>query len=286
MYKPIVTSSSTYPTQHLEYLKIKIPQERLKTTANLNRLWQHVCPPKTFGLVDHTDIGEAAWGQLPTGAMAKVCAVIQDHIQVSNKDVVCDWGFGLARWLTFLPFLFSVRDLVTVGLEKNERIFGYGSICLQNVAKTTYRTKTSVMLKDSTTVGCFCGASIVVNYDGGIQTTTFGKNSKPHLEIMTAIFRSPSVRAVVSTKLDMNRFLQYFPSSQTLVDTNQWKLVRLQQPGGQYGVSVWLRKSDKILRPCELCNSGNKHLKKLIDEANAVILPRFTRSSANGSWYF
>lgn len=270
------------------FVKMKIQPELLKVGTNLNRLWRSVCPPEIYGLVDHTDIGEAAWGQLPTGAMSKVLSIVGSTIKVSNQDVLLDWGFGLGRWLIFGPFLLGVRDLVTVGLEKNKRIFQSGSDCLDNVNKTTYRTKTSVANMDSSAMGCFCGATIVINYDGGIQATSFGKKNTIHLDIMTAIFRTPSVRVVVSTKLDFFRFQKYFPKTQSVVHVEEWELVRLRQPGGQYGVSIWFRKSSQnmILPTCNVCINGNNVLmKQLIDKANAVVLPRMTRATFKSLWY-
>jgi hypothetical protein len=91
-----------------------------------------------------------------------------------------------------------------------------------------HRDSTSVSVEEWTTRG----VSIVLQYDGGPQSHM----EEYHRTIMTALFHSPTVRCVFSTKMNMALFHSYFQNDSVLL--NSWSLVRFE--GLMFGRSSFI----------------------------------------------
>ena len=67
-------------------------------------------------------------------------------------------------------------------------------------------------------------ATIVMQYDGGINSKVHRIDVSEHQKIMTNIFSTPSVRCVFSTKLNRSLFERHFCIEGSPVKRSEWRV--------------------------------------------------------------
>lgn len=155
-----------------------------------------------------------------TSSWIGVWARLQCCCPNSTSDHACHWCVP--------TFTRAVRNVVHNGL-----------------ARTMY-----LLRADSATFRSWEPATIVMQYDGGAQSFI----EPYHQTITTALFRTPTVRAVFSTKLNLALFHAYFDTGDHGVSTRHWRLVRI--PGLCFGGSSF--RANRWVRivacpPCSRC---------------------------------
>jgi hypothetical protein len=205
------------------------PLEVAQFDAQWNRL-----QPRPVRLTA-TDAGGAVYGEYTSGSIFRIFKALQYLAQLKPTDIILDWGAGS---LKFLVALNSFSGCVCLGIEKDSSVY----LAAQGVLSRAYIGELTVGVHndDSSTFRTFEPADVVVQFEGG----TTQQLNKTHRKIMRRVFRSSTVRAVVSSKLNISLFRKYFPSMQPVTGVN-WRCTRisdgLSHGGGSYGTHIWIR---------------------------------------------
>jgi hypothetical protein len=207
-------------------------------------LWT-VVEPRVLRLTV-TSAGMSAYGEYTAGSIFKLSCLLQLYAGLNSDDIVLDWGVGHVKTILGLFFFTGATG---VGVEIDRPVYLGGCRVLENARKTLRKlgmvTPIAIMHGDSSEFYCFTPVTVVVQYDGG-PTNDF---SPVHEKITKAIFSTPTVRAVVSTKLNLARYRQYFP---TVYHQNSWRcliVTDLSQGGSNYYTYIWLRRQRCSQRP-------------------------------------
>ena len=135
-------------------------------------------------------------------------------------------------------FFSSTPNLLALGVELDEAAY---QRALVNIAMFTKLTNVHILQDDSTTFVNWEPATIVMQYDGPPTNHL----QEYHLTIMRAIFRTPTVKCVFSTKLNLNLFIDYFTrEEERVVKLRDWRLVKitgLNFGGSSYTGNLWIR---------------------------------------------
>jgi hypothetical protein len=215
---------------------------------NATRLWDSVYPTNklTYGLS-----GEHMYGEPSFGTMARICHVISSELQRQGRplqpgDVLLDWGAGAGKWLLFARDFLQSPDMFALGIEIEEQIF---RICSKNIEVAQAQDvalRTKVLHSSAATFLSFCPARVVVNYDGGYQKKLDTPKGRIHQTVLRTAFVSPSVDVVVSTRLNLQTFEDYFSGHLLRLGHSRWKCLFLESQnfgGSNFNVNIWFRLS-------------------------------------------
>jgi precorrin-6B methylase 2 len=204
--------------------------------------WNHIHPLNklTFGLS-----GDHAYGEPTFESMAKICHVIKCELQTPLQpgQVLLDWGCGSGKWLIFAN-QFLGTHLQCVGIECAKSIF---ELCSKNLVVAREHGLASgsrVIFAQSQTFTTFNPARVVLNYDGGPQHVQRTLKSRIHRTIMRTAFCSSTVDIIVSSKTNLNVFVEYFGMHIYKLGGSVWRAVYvpgLSFGGSHYGVTIWFR---------------------------------------------
>lgn len=183
-----------------------------------------------------TSAGGSAWGQATSESLWKIWHVIDQNYEITESDIIFDWGCGLGKMLFSSCFLLGVK-CVCVGVEKELNIY---SVCkrisrVMNIVEGCY---SCVEHGNSALLENFCPATVVVQYDGPNKSAT----SEAHRHIMKLAFTSSSVQVILSTKLSPQLYSDYFSGTSFV---QLWRCVGIN--GLMFGKSttkgyLWLKR--------------------------------------------
>jgi hypothetical protein len=189
-----------------------------------------------------TSPGMYAYGEYTTGGIFKICCLLQLYAGLNSNDIVLDWGVGHLKTILGVFFFTGATGL---GVEIDLPVYRGGCVVLQR-ARNFLRdlgivTPIAIMHGDSSDFASFTPVTIVVQYDGAPSD----QFSPVHEKVTKIIFSTPTVRAVVSTKLNSARYRRYFPTAH---HKNSWRCLKvtdISQEGSGFLTYIWLRR-----KPC------------------------------------
>jgi hypothetical protein len=227
-----VTDPAIWKTVKGVSLKPRPPPLKL-----FDALWTHV-EPRLLRLTV-TSAGMYAYGEYTSGGIFKICCLLQLYAGLNSTDIVLDWGVGHLKTILGLFFFTGATG---VGVEIDAPVYLGGCAVLKKARKMLRKrgisTPIAIMHGDSSKFSSFTPVTVVVQYDGGSSK----EFSPVHEKITKTIFSTPTVRAVVSTKLNLARYRRYFPTAH---HANSWRCLRVtdvSQGGSSYYTYIWLRR--------------------------------------------
>lgn len=216
------------------------PCHLMKDAEACDKKWGELFPGHklTYGLSE-----VYAYGEPTFYTMARICHVIREELQKLQKplkpgDVILDWGAGAGKFVCFARALLGVGGMIVLGIECNKPIF---DICKNNLLQVL---RSNVLHDRSQSFACFCPARVVYNYDGGVQPLTHTEAGKIHPAIMRAVFFSPTVDVVVSTRINLSTFNKYFKEHVEQFRGSVWKCIYIDNcsfQGSHFITNVWFR---------------------------------------------
>jgi hypothetical protein len=208
---------------------------------------------------------KSAYGEFTPGSIYKIFLALQKYANLQPDEILLDWGCGHCKIL--LGLLLWLPASVAIGIERDPLVFKGAEDLLIRAAKfdVDVVNRIGIIRADSQSFDSFAPASVVVQYDG--PAIGLHQSFPAHKHIMKRVFGSPTVRVVVSTKLNQSRFEDYFPEK--LPGGSPWTcvpLVGLSQGGSAYQAFLWIR-----------TRSANRRL-KFVDHTflNPVVDARFS----------
>ncbi len=212
--------------------------------TNFQRFWRPRAD--TVGLVSSEN---HAWGEGNPATLAYIWDMIQTYVVLTPSDVIVDWGVGAGKFLLSYFFLCKNRPIGVklLGIEKSLEAF---NVCVRNVRRfhsvvegAPYQI--NLHYGDSTSVKRWEPVTVVVNYDGGVQSHV----EEYHYILMRNCFQSESVRAIFSTKMNRTLFNIYFKDEPTY---STWVCHTSAQPL-KFGKSsftgyLWVRRTRSVVQ--------------------------------------
>ena len=131
-----------------------------------------------------------------------IWGAIQWLIQLTDEDVVADFGLGEGKFLHSISFFCNFPDMQGFGWENAEQRYHRS---LEILAENPL-PNCKFNLGNSAEVKNWAPATIIYNYDGSPQTHI----ELEHRTIMLNIFRSESVRLLFTTKMSPSVWRDYF----------------------------------------------------------------------------
>jgi hypothetical protein len=139
--------------------------------------------------------------------------------------------------------VFAGRAILSIGIEKDENIYKSCSTSVR-IAHIKKIYGCYILFGNACHLRSFVPATIVMAYDGlhDVQADIHTE----HYDIHHALFSSPTVRVVVSTKLTPSLFRHYFRLTNTIYSS--WYHIRL--PGLRFAstshsINLWFRKIER-----------------------------------------
>jgi hypothetical protein len=185
-----------------------------------------------------------AWGEPTAGTLCKIFQVILFYIGITDKDELWDWGAGKAKIFHGLQFFCPVPNLKGFGIEQDENVFE----ALKAIVEKQPLPNVKWLRSKSETVQSWEGATIVYNYDG-----LPNDNVELYFKlIMLKVFRTKSVKVVISTKLRPTTVWKYIFQDEKDFEklSKKWVVVRI--PKQYFG-------SKNPIQVVRCCHCNNHH---------------------------
>ena len=220
------------------YHHVSIPKPEPSELKEFRAFW------KKTGGDNHIISGEYAFGSTTPGTLYKQWVAIRHFVIMTATDAILDHGAATGIVLFGKSFFSPFPNMRAMGQEVDEEIFKK----LEQNLKKYPLSNTSVKKGDSKYRKDWAPASIVIAFEGAPITWI-----QPHHKTITLnLFRTPTMKCIFSTKLDLNAFWNYFSLEQDYEDIRQaWVLVKV--PGLIYGSQkmmgyLWIKKQWLISR--------------------------------------
>jgi hypothetical protein len=208
----------------IEEHRLLIEKPKPRRITQLEVFWRKTLPELTV-VTGHM------YGEATAGSLWKLWKIIHAEVATTPDDIILDWGMGAAKMLLSKQYFAPFPNMCAIGVEIDVPTF---TRAVRNVVHNGLARNMHLLRADSAMFRSWEPATIVMQYDGGAQSFI----EPYHQTIMTALFRTPTVRAVFSTKLNLALFHAYFDTGDHGVSTRHWRLVRI--PGLCFGGSSFL----------------------------------------------
>jgi hypothetical protein len=161
--------------------------------------------------------GPDAYGEPTAGTTARIWDATHRLIGIKSTDIVVDIGAGTGKLLHSSKFFCLTGDVKLMGIESHLPIFQES----QRILTDYPLPNADLQFGDAAEVKDWGPATIGYRYDGGPGVDL----NKKHETITLAFLKTPSARALFSTKLNETWFLQY--TSQDRAIRKNWVLFKL-----------------------------------------------------------
>jgi hypothetical protein len=161
--------------------------------------------------------GPDAYGEPNGGTTARIWDATHRLIGIKSTDTVVDIGSGTGKFLHSSKFFCPTGDVKLMGIESHPPIFQTS----QRILTDYPLPNADVRFGDAAEVKDWGPATIGYRYDGGPGVDL----NEKHETITLAFLKTPSARALFSTKLNESWFRQY--TSQDRAIRKNWVLFKL-----------------------------------------------------------
>jgi hypothetical protein len=210
-----------------------LPKPNPPCISEFKKYWRRTNPELAIG-------GKKAYGEYTAEALCKIWFVIQHSVGIDEDDSLGDWGLGWGKLLFSKQFMCPFPDLPAFGMELIPHVFARARNNFQLLGD--FLKNTRIEEGNSVTIQNWEPMTIILQFDGPA-----GNNlNEEHLKIMRAIFMTPTVKCVLSTKLDKRTFEDYFTRTKEdvhiLTGWNALKITGISTINNKYKLFLWLRK--------------------------------------------
>jgi hypothetical protein len=209
-------------------VNIQVRPDRLRA---FEKFWASF-EPRALRLTMTSD-GGSAYGEYTAGSIWKVYVYLTVIVGLSDKDIVLDWGAGVMKVAVGLAYFSGAAGL---GIERESKIIRRAEHAVRQ-SRRVFGACTAVLHFDSSLLCSFIPATIIVVYDGPTDSSA----DRKHRTIMRTAFETPTVRAIVSTKMCQKRFGAYFPTGFECF-WHLYPLGPMMFGKGSYHVYLWVRR--------------------------------------------
>ena len=169
--------------------------------------------------------GDTAYGELNSATAARIWNSVHTLIGIKSTDTVLDIGAGTGKFVHSKEFLCPTAGVKLMGMENAPAIYKRS----QEILKRFPLENADLQFGDSAKVKDWGTVTIAYGYEGSPGTDL----NIEHKTIMLALLKTPSLRAIASTKMKKGVFLDYTVDDKAI--RKKWVLVRI--PEQKFGKS-------------------------------------------------
>jgi hypothetical protein len=169
--------------------------------------------------------GDTAYGELNSGTAAMIWDSIHKLIGIKSTDTALDIGTGTGKFPHSRDFFCPIAGVKLMGRENVEPIYRKS----QEILERYPLVDADLQFGDSAEVKEWKNVTIAYGYEGSPGTDLNPK----HQTIMLTLLKTPSLRAICSTKMKEGVFLDYTKHDRAI--RKNWVLVKI--PDKKFGNS-------------------------------------------------